>query len=75
MGSVVRSRHGLVEVVDVDHAYWRIGRKLGRTIYAMVDLEPSDDDVFLGIMDSRAIAARVVTDHNGMLDLMARQDA
>ena len=58
---------------DVDNAYWRLGRKLGRTIYAMVALEPSDDDVFLGIMDTAETAGRVVNDHNGMLDLMLRR--
>lgn len=39
---------------------WRIGRKLGRTIYAQEGDEPSDDDVFLGLMESEEIAAQVV---------------
>lgn len=39
---------------------WRVGRKLGRTIYAQAGSEPSDDDEFLGLMDSEEIAATVV---------------
>jgi hypothetical protein len=45
--------------------YWRVGRHLGRTIYAMVDHEnPSDDDVFIGIMESEELAFHVVALHN-----------
>lgn len=42
---------------------WRVGRKVGRTIYAQ-----SDDDldgVLIGVMDTDDLAARVVADHNG----------
>lgn len=51
-------------MLDVNVAYWRTGRHLGRTIYAMVALEPSDDDVFIGIMDNADVAEQVITDHN-----------
>lgn len=43
---------------------WRVGRKLGRTIYAQVGDDPDDDDVLLGMMDTAEIAAHVVHDHN-----------
>ena len=43
---------------------WRVGRKLGRTIYEVVGEDPSDDDVFLGLMETRDLAWQVVTGHN-----------
>lgn len=43
---------------------WRVGRSVGRTIYAQVDEEPSKADVLVGFMDSRELAARVVEAHN-----------
>ena len=43
---------------------WRVGRKLGRTIYAQVGPEPSDDDELLGLMETESIAASVVEAHN-----------
>jgi hypothetical protein len=39
---------------------WRVGRKLGRTIYAQVGYEPSDDDELLGLMETNEIAEMVV---------------
>lgn len=47
-----------------DWPYLRVGRKLGRTIYGMESMEPSDDDVLLGIMDTPALAAMVVDAYN-----------
>lgn len=44
---------------------WRTGRKLGRTIYAMVGEEPSDDDVLLGLVEDSAIASHICAVHNG----------
>lgn len=44
--------------------YWRTGRKLGRTIYAQLDQDPSDYDMFIGIMDSPELAQHVVDAHN-----------
>lgn len=41
-------------------AVFRVGRKLGRTIYMQRGEEPSDADMFLGIMDSRLMAATIV---------------
>lgn len=47
-------------------AQWRVGRKLGRTIYA-VDPE-IDGDVFMGMMETRALAAAVVEAHNRSIE-------
>jgi len=40
---------------------WRVGRKLGRTLYRQVDDGPDDKDEFLGIMETRALAEHVVS--------------
>lgn len=45
---------------------WRVGWHLGRTIYRQIGDEPSDEDDFLGIMDTRALAEQVVTEHNAV---------
>lgn len=39
---------------------WRVGPTLGRTIYAQKGPEPSKDDEFLGIMETRELAEWVV---------------
>lgn len=39
---------------------WRVGRKVGRTIYQQTGPEPSDDDLLIGVMDTPDLAARVV---------------
>jgi hypothetical protein len=48
---------------------WRVGNKLGRTIYAIVDPESRDGacDVFLGMMETRELAAYIVKTHNSIL--------
>lgn len=43
---------------------WRIGRKVGRTIYAQVEREPSDADELIGLMDTEDLAAEAVRAHN-----------
>lgn len=43
---------------------WRVGRKLGRTVYAVVDTNEPDNDELIGMMDTRELALRVVMDHN-----------
>lgn len=45
---------------------WRTGRKVGRTIYAQVRIEPSDGDVLIGMMDSRELASEAVEAHNAL---------
>jgi hypothetical protein len=47
---------------------WRVGRHLGRTVYAMHGDQPSDHDVFIGIFDTRALAETAVNDHNGQAE-------
>lgn len=39
---------------------WRVGRKVGRTIYVQEGAEPSDDDMLIGLMDSEYLAEVVV---------------
>jgi hypothetical protein len=46
---------------------WRTGRKVGRTIYAVVGKEPSDRDILIGMMDTPALAVHVVAAHNRFL--------
>jgi hypothetical protein len=46
---------------------WRVGRKVGRTIYAQLGDEPSDDDVLIGMMDTPALAKDAVESHNQAL--------
>lgn len=46
---------------------WRLGRKLGRTIYAIMG-GAADDDVLLGIMETTEIAQRVVDLHNADIE-------
>jgi hypothetical protein len=43
---------------------WRVGRKVGRTIYQQVGPEPSDADQLIGVMDTPELAAEVVTARN-----------
>lgn len=44
---------------------WRVGRHVGRTIYAMLDRRiASDDDILIGLMDSEELAREAVTAHN-----------
>jgi hypothetical protein len=52
---------------ELADAPWRVGRKLGRTIYAQLWDEPSDDDPLLGIMDRTDIAELIVYMHNSSI--------
>jgi hypothetical protein len=45
---------------------WRVGRSLGRSVYARVG-DDLDGDVFVGLMETRALAAQVVADHNAVI--------
>jgi hypothetical protein len=42
---------------------WRVGRQVGRTIYAIVDAE-SDHDLLIGLMDTKVLAEAAVRAHN-----------
>ena len=46
---------------------WRVGRSVGRTVYAVTGPEATKTDVLIGMMDSRALAAEVVDAHNLLL--------
>jgi hypothetical protein len=52
---------------DLLRAPWRVGRHLGRTLYAVVGDEPSRADIVLGMVDTEAIAAAIVHEHNERL--------
>ena len=43
---------------------WRVGRKVGRTVYEIAGDNPSDDDVLIGMMDTAELADEAVTCHN-----------
>lgn len=43
---------------------WRVGRTVGRTIYAMVGAAPSEDDVLIGMMDTAELAGEACVAHN-----------
>ena len=53
---------------DIVLMRWRIGRKIGKNIYAMVGDEPSDEDIDIGRMDNESIAAIAVLNHNESID-------
>jgi hypothetical protein len=43
---------------------WRVGRKVGRTIYSQLGKVPSDNDPLIGLFDSVELALQAVEDHN-----------
>jgi hypothetical protein len=58
-----------VEEVDLDlvRRRWRVGRKIGRTVYAVMGEDPLGD-VPIGMLDSPLLAAAAVEAHNAALD-------
>ena len=53
---------------DYEACMWRVGTKLGRTIYAVLDAPgPDNCDVILGMMDTRELAEHIVRIHNATL--------
>lgn len=54
---------------------WRVGRRVGRTIYAQIGAEPSDDDPLIGVMDTPGLAHEAATAHNVMLGQRGDDDA
>jgi hypothetical protein len=73
MSDFSRERLGMGEwpnVPPADERPWRVGRKVGRTIYAMRDpagLVATEGDDLIGMMDTRELAMRVVAAHNHRL--------
>lgn len=43
---------------------WRVGRKVGRTVYAVVSRTASDNDILIGVMDTAHLAREAVDCHN-----------
>jgi hypothetical protein len=54
-------------LVNYEAMFWRTGRKVGRTIYAMLELDPVDYDPLIGVMDTKALAEAAVRAHNAEL--------
>lgn len=50
---------------------WRVGRSLGRTLYIQVGDQPSKDDQCIGMLDTAALAERVVAAVNEVERLRA----
>ena len=50
---------------EKDAPLWRVGRKVGRTVYVQSGPEPSDDDRLIGLMDTPDLARLVVEAVNG----------
>lgn len=57
------------------HRRWRTGRKVGRTIYAQLHPEASNEDELIGMMDTDRLASEAVEYHNAHLDELIRADA
>lgn len=49
-------------------ARWRVGRRVGRTIYAMHGERPHDADELIGVLDTPELARAAVRAHNAELD-------
>jgi hypothetical protein len=54
---------------------WRQGRKVGRTLYAQLGPEPSDNDPLIGVLDTPELAEQVVRDRENARHLAAALDA
>jgi hypothetical protein len=52
------------EPMDFTKCIWRIGRKVGRTVYAQISDDPADDDVLIGMFDTTELAKAAVIAHN-----------
>jgi hypothetical protein len=46
---------------------WRQGRKVGRTVYAMVGLLADDHDLLIGMFDTAKLAEAAVRAHNSAM--------
>lgn len=68
---MLNAEHNWVRKVDMDNPLellWRVGRKLKRTIYAMLGDQPSEDDLLLGVFDEESVAQHIVDIHNKNLE-------
>lgn len=46
---------------------WRVGRKVGRTIYVQLQVEASETDPLIGVFDTPELAEAAVRAHNQAL--------
>lgn len=53
---------------------WRTGRKVGRTIYAVLGDAVSDADTLIGMLDTPELAAEAVAAHNRELGYVTLRD-
>jgi len=65
---VRRLLYGAQDGPDLLSLPWRTGRKNHRTIYVQLGAEPSDDDPFIGCLDSGELAAEACAGHNALLE-------
>jgi len=49
---------------DYSKLIWRVGRKVGRTIYAQLQEIPNDSDPLIGVLDTTELAKEAVQSHN-----------
>lgn len=54
-------------MTECEKLYWRVGRKVGRTIYAVIDQDNPEGDPLIGVMDTPALAHEAVATHNAVL--------
>ena len=64
MGDSDKNRSVAWSCRSYDEQPWRIGRKVGRTIYAQQGAAPDDDDPLIGVMDTEWYAEIAVRAHN-----------
>jgi hypothetical protein len=57
------------DMTDLTALPWRVGRTLGRTVYARTGGDDYKADTEFGMLDTREIAARACADHNAVLGL------
>lgn len=60
---------------DVIATRWRVGSKVGRTIYAEIPGTEHDAHPLIGMMDTPALAEEVVKAHNLLVDTVAAWEA
>lgn len=68
---MLSEEHNWARKADMDNPLellWRVGRKLGRTVYAMLGETPSEDDLLLGVFDEESVAKHIVDIHNANLE-------
>lgn len=55
------------DVKDPRDFPWRIGRRVGRTIYLDDNPDPNDGSKLIGVMDTPELAVEAVAGHNVLL--------